>query len=38
MSSGTVSLTVISDSTSGTINMLISTDAFPSFVTGPFAA
>lgn len=36
MVGGTVTVTVISESKAGTVNFMMSTDSFPSFLTGPF--
>ena len=36
MVAGTITVTVVSESTSGSFNFMMSTDAFPSFFTGPF--
>jgi hypothetical protein len=36
MADGTITVTVVSESAAGSFNFMLSTDAFPSFVTGPF--
>ena len=37
MVGGTITVTVISESKAGSLNFMVSTDSFPSFVTGPFS-
>jgi|EP01047_Picozoa_sp_COSAG01_P004111 hypothetical protein len=37
MNGGTVKFTVKNGGTSGSFNLLLSTDAFPSFITTPFS-
>jgi hypothetical protein len=36
MAGGTITATVISESKAGSFNFMMSTDSFPSFITGPF--
>lgn len=36
MAGGTITVTVISESKAGSFNFMMSTDSFPSFITGPF--
>ena len=36
MAGGTIAISVISESKAGSLNFMMSTDSFPSFITGPF--